>query len=271
MPAAPPAPAAPAAPGVQQAAVNQTPAAPNVTAPTPQQTQAASSWKGGAGVPDPRDAQYWADVAKSMNTRDVGLAGVDLQEQQQTVAKTRALEDLARGHAVNERTLRQRGAAAGRLYSTSLGMELTDEQEANLRSIFRTDEDYRQATNALAVQRQALESGFTVEEAAALAASGYRYAQDQASKQLLAAQLAANAPAPEPAPAPAAPAYTPQQQAAVNAGWTPQQAQGGAGPPGQHYVWSPQQLRWVYTGPPPGKTGSKKGQYYWTGDHWARH
>lgn len=263
-PAAPSAPSAPAAPGVQQAAVNQTPAAPTVQAPTPQQTQAASSWQGN-GAPDPRDAQYWSDVAKSMNTRDVGLAQTQLQEQQNATAKARALEDLARGHNVNQRTLRQKGSSRGALYSTSLGMELSDEQEATLRSTFRTEEDYAQAQNALAVQRQALESGFSVEEAAALAAASYRYAQDQMSKQALAAQLAAlQPPAPEPAPAPAAPAYTPQQQQAIASGWTPQQAQGGAGPPGPHYVWSPQQLRWVYTGPSPGKN------YYWTGVAWKK-
>lgn len=262
-PAAPPAPAAPAAPGVQQAAVQQTPTAPAVAAPTPQQTQASSTWQGGAGVPDPRDAQYWADVAKSINTRDVGLAQTQLQEQQQATAKTRALEDLARGHGATQRTLRQQAAAQGRFHGTALGMDLSTEQESYLRSVFRTEEDFSQAMNALALQRRALETGFSVEESAALAASSYRYAQDQMAKQALAAQLAALQPPAEPAPA-AAPSYTPQQQAAINSGWTPQQAQGGAGPPGPHYVWSPQQLRWVYTGPSPGRN------YYWTGVAWKK-
>jgi hypothetical protein len=253
---APTAPSAPAAPGVAQASISQVATPPATPSLTPQPTP--SSWQGSGATPDPRDAQYWADVAKLGHERDVGAAQTDLQQTQADVARRRALEDLSLGHAQNERAAKQQAAAQGRFYGSRLGETLSDEQQSYLRGQFRTDEDYNAAVSALDVQRYALEHGYSVDEAAALAAASYRWAQNEMSKAQLAAMTAANQPPPpEAAPAPAAGPYVPP-------GWTPQQAQGGAGPPGPHYVWSPQQSRWVYTGPSPGNN------YYWTGVAWKK-
>lgn len=174
---APSAPSAPEAPG-------GTPA-PGPTQPQPQKLittplpDFGSSWKGGPGVPDPRDEQYWADVSKSKHNVEVGYAELDVQQTQAEIARRRAMEDLSTKHSQQQKALRQAANKQGRFHGSVLGLELTEEQTAHLRTIFRTDEDFMLAMDALAKQRQLLAQGYSVDEAAALAAASFRYAQKQ--------------------------------------------------------------------------------------------
>ena len=119
-----------------------------------------------AGAPDPRDANYWAQLAKLTFQRDQQTAQLN---QQQAYADTDFAEALRRRleQSGKERTGITQGAnREGLIESGQLGSRLGDQRVAHDRAVGDARTSHERETAARTAARDALAAGFTLEEAA---------------------------------------------------------------------------------------------------------
>jgi len=166
------------------------------------------------GQTDPRDAQYFADLARIGHERGVALAPLGEQETRARTSYEQGVEAEQHDHPLALRNLMRSARGQGLLYSTELGFNISEEDRRNFNALTGTRAEYDAVMQGINDMRLAIESGASAEELAAIGVSGYRKAQealDQARyDQSLAAQNAntqalrdLNTPTPTPTPAPA--------------------------------------------------------------------
>jgi len=149
------------------------------------------------GGADPRDATYWANIAKLKFNAEQEY-GKDLQEQQRADTDYgSAAQEALRNRLVGQRTL---GENAIRQNLSNSGW--LDRNEAEDTTAYTQDRAHAQLNKteedqARAAARTALQQGFSLEAAAELAATAGRYAQAQQEAaeraEAIAAANAANA------------------------------------------------------------------------------
>jgi len=195
---APPVTSAPSVPQTQSE-----PAEPLANAPTPAPapkppagTFEIPAYAGGG--PDPRDATYWANVAKLKFNAEQEY-GKSLQEQQRS--------DTDYGAAVQEalraRTQGQRSLGESAIRSNLGNSGWLDRSEAEDTTAYTQQRAHAQLNKteedqARAAARTALQQGFSLEAASELAAAAGRYAQAQqeaAERAEAAAEVSGSAPA----------------------------------------------------------------------------
>lgn len=284
--ASPAAPAAPAAPAVPSAGTNATripgsdsglQALSAVTATGPGDPGVRAGQKVSAplkyeprydvGAPqggeDPRDAAYWANVAKLKWTSEQEAARLQREDTAGDIATERALVDLASNRNYQDRATRQALAAGNLGSSTTAFGRFAQEEGAYGLAASRAIEDHGMQEAARQAAVDALNSGFTIEEAIQRAEAAARLADRKARE-------AQNAPPDTAAPAAAAPYAPPAPGVAGKVG-------AAAGPPpyGKDSYWTG--TRWVKigaavpashgnlaSGPPPGPN------YAWNGQRWIK-
>jgi hypothetical protein len=142
-------------------------------------TAPTSSYKPETGRPDPRDAQYWNDVTKLYFDRNQQLNTMNYEDTLRSVDYNTQKSDLAREEPRARLANKVAASRQGNLYSSTYdyGQALT--QEDYLRRNTDTQRSYERENTARAMMRNALENGYTINEAAALAAAADRKAQDE--------------------------------------------------------------------------------------------
>lgn len=179
-------------------------AAPPTPAPAPQPSAGKFDIPAYAGSgPDPRDATYWANVAKlKFNTEQE--YGKSLQEQQRSdtdygFAVQTALRNRTQGQrTLGENAIRQNLGNSGWLDRNEAEDTTAYTQDRAHAQLNKSEED-----QARAAARTALQQGFSLEAASELAAAAGRYAQaQQEAAERAEAIAAANAAAAEGGPAP---------------------------------------------------------------------
>jgi hypothetical protein len=162
--------------GSTSAAAAETPAAP---APVNTNPFAIPTYTPTNGQPDPRDAEYWANLSK-LAFNDQTEYSKDLQEQ--TVADSSyssALQQAIQGRKVQERNLGENAishnlSSSGYLDRTEGEQTRDYTQERANAALTKSQEDQARET-----ARKALVEGFNIEAAAELAAAAGRYAEGQ--------------------------------------------------------------------------------------------
>lgn len=242
------APAAPAAPAASPAT---SPAAPLTTPTALLTTPAASSWVGDPSK-DPRDATYYANIAKSRSDANIQETNLDLEQTQHQGAHDTAALQIAHQNDLNTRAQRENNARSG-LGTSTQGGNAIGEVEWNFAQANAANEtDLKNWIDAANISRLAIEQGYTVEEASQLAQATYRKAQMDAL--LPPAAAAAKTPnASTTASAAHGPLAAPKPGVAT--------AQSGP-PPDEHHWWDG--TKWIETGPNPGD-GS-----VWDGTRWVQ-
>jgi len=161
------------------------------TAPAPSASAKAlfevPSYTPQAGQPDPRDATYWANVAKLKFDDEQQYAELQRNQQRSDTDYADALQTAIRNRGVQQRTL---GEDAIRSNLGNSGW--LDRNEAEQTAAYTQDRAHAQLNKdeedqARAAARTALQQGFSLEAAGELAAAAARFAQIQREE-------AANAP-----------------------------------------------------------------------------
>jgi hypothetical protein len=121
------------------------------------------------GVPDPRDEQYWRDVAVLMNNRNTSLSGLDIES---TYAKSdydQRLEELSRQQPRDIQNLRENANDAGAFYSSRTGENIGRLEQDYFTTRSGLERDFNQSSSLRDLERRGLESGYELDSQQALA------------------------------------------------------------------------------------------------------
>jgi hypothetical protein len=150
-------------------------------------TPAASSSPPAATTPAPtppvdvRDSGYYGWLAQRQGEVNQQQIAWDAEEAGDTSARTEALRRLAQQRPENLLAADRSANRAGLFYSGALGKQRGDIEADYVRTVGDTNATYQRAHDAREAARQALLSGFSVEQAAQMAAAADRAAErDQA-------------------------------------------------------------------------------------------
>jgi hypothetical protein len=151
------------------------------------QTSTSSSNPPAATTPAPtppvdvRDSGYYGWLAQRTGEVNQQQIAWDAQEAGDTQARTEALRRLAQQRPENLLAADRSANRAGLFYSGALGKQRGDIEADYVRTVSDTNATYQGAHDAREAARQALLSGFSVEQAAQMAAAADRMAErDQA-------------------------------------------------------------------------------------------
>lgn len=145
------------------------------------------------GPTDPRDANYWADVAKLREIASRQKQELDLEETYSNTNYNEALAQLARQEPRDTQNYREAQNKAGAFFSSRTTEGMGRLAQDYLLKRTQTERSQQHEQSAREIARAAIESGLSLDEAASLAAATERQTQrelDRQSQDLYAWQLA---------------------------------------------------------------------------------
>lgn len=161
---------------LQNTAASQTPNQPPQQAI---QNSAFSSYVAEPGKPDPRDSQYWQDVTRMYFDRTQRESQANTEQTYAQTAYEQALEARTREHPrdilASNINANQMGNLTSSVQQEDLGKLEQDYYTANTDS----ERQFQQEQAARSIARDAIAQGYTIDEAAELAAAVDRQSQSE--------------------------------------------------------------------------------------------
>jgi hypothetical protein len=130
-------------------------------------TPAASSPTGGGSTVfaqpvDPRDSQYWRDLAQLNFNKDIGLQRFGTEDVQDKIRNERELADRKYQDPREVQHLREGANVGGRIYSTATQEDLGNLAQQQFQAKAGIEEAYRNAIANRAMERNELTKGYNL-------------------------------------------------------------------------------------------------------------
>lgn len=145
---------------------------------------AFSSYQPAPGVPDPRDDQYWRDTSRLYFDRSTQEQQLNVQDTYSRTAYEQALESRARQHPRDTLATNIGANRAGNLTSSVHQQDLGDLEQNYFTDNTDQERQYQQEQSSRNLMRSALQQGYTIDEAAQLAASVERQSQNELNQSI---------------------------------------------------------------------------------------
>jgi hypothetical protein len=152
---------------------------PTPAAPGSREQQGFSAYNPPSNMPDPRDEQYWRDMSRLMFDKNAQISSLNTEQTYADTGYTRQMADLQNREYWDSLAQKQASNRAGAFYSTASEEDAGRLRYGYAQQRLQAGGQYSTDSQTRTLQKAALEQGYTLDEADALASAVDRQSQSE--------------------------------------------------------------------------------------------